>query len=363
MKKNIIKNQEKKSGNLFLSNIMIIFFSLFSCFLMIFVAIGVFLYYDIISSNRGNWIWILLMILGVSILIGSLISFLAARTITKPIHELEKATEQITKGNFDIQVPLVRNQELNRFIQNFNIMAKELKSNETLKNDFVSNVSHEFKTPLAVIQAYSKYLRRADLDEKTKKQYEEVIDSNIKKLTNLTSNILSLSKIENQQIVANKTNFLLDEQIRQSILFLEPEWSKKNIEFDLSLPKTQCYGSQDLLSQVWQNIIGNAIKYSDNDKTIKIKLFEQENKINIEIADEGIGMSEETQKHIFDKFFQGDKSRSADGNGLGLALVSRILKICDGEISVVSQEKKGTTFVVSLKTEKPSTEENKKQEQ
>ena len=355
--------EQKKSGNLFLSNIMIIFFSLVSCFIMIFIAIGIFLYYDIISSNRGNWFWILLIILGVSILIGSLISFLAARTITKPIHELEKATEQITKGNFDIQVSLVRNQELNRFIENFNKMARELKSNETLKNDFISNVSHEFKTPLSVIQAYSKSLRRQDLDKNTRKQYEEVLDSNIKKLTNLTSNILSLSKIENQEIVPNKTNFLLDEQIRQSILFLEPEWAKKNIEFDLDLPEIKYYGSQDLLSQVWQNVVGNAIKYSEQNKTIKIKLYKQQNIVCIEVVDQGIGMSEEVQKHIFDKFYQGDKSRSAEGNGLGLALVSRILKICNGEISVSSQQGKGTTFVISLTTEEASNEENKKQEE
>lgn len=342
--------EQKKSGNLFLSNIMIIFFSLVSCFLMIFVAIGIFIYYDIISSNRGNWFWILFMILGVSILIGSLISFLVARTITKPIHELEKATEQITKGNFDIQVPLVRNQELNRFIENFNKMARELRSNETLKNDFVSNVSHEFKTPLSVIQAYSKSLRRQDLDKNTRKQYEEVLDCNIKKLTNLTSNILSLSKIENQEIVPNKTKFLLDEQIRQSILFLEPEWTKKNIEFDLDLTQIQYYGAPDLLSQVWQNIVGNAIKYSNPNKTIKIKLYQQQDIIYIEVADQGVGMSEEVQKHIFDKFYQGDKSRSAEGNGLGLALVSRILKICNGEISVFSKEGEGTTFVVLLKT-------------
>ena len=187
------------------------------------------------------------------------------------------------------------------------------------------------------------------MDSKTRKHYEEVLDSNIKKLTNLTSNILSLSKIENQQIVPDKTEFLLDEQIRQSILFLEPEWRKKNIDFNLSLPKTKIYGSAELLSQVWQNLIGNAIKFSNQDGKVSIEITQQESIVSVRISDNGIGMNEEIMKHIFDKFYQGDKSHTSEGNGLGLTLVSRILKISDGEISVSSKENKGTTFVVTLK--------------
>ena len=188
------------------------------------------------------------------------------------------------------------------------------------------------------------------MDKQTKEEYQEILNKNIVKLTNLTSNILCLSKIENQEIVPDKTEFLLDEQIRHCILSLEPKWQKKNIEFDLKLPKTTFYGSKDLLSQVWQNLIDNAIKFSGDNGKISISLTCNDETI-VRISDNGIGMNEETQKRIFDKFYQGDTSHSKDGNGLGLALVSRILKISNGEISVSSKENHGTTFVVTLKNE------------
>jgi len=227
-------------------------------------------------------------------------------------------------------------------------MTEELKSIETLKTDFISGVSHEFKTPLSVIQSYSKALRKPNIDEETRKKYEKVIDTNIQKLTNLTNNILGLTKIENQQIIRDECEFLIDEQIRQCIVSLEPEWKEKNIEFDLDLTPIQYYGSKSLMAQVWQNLIGNAIKYSNNEGKISISLKKENEKIIIKISDNGIGMSEETQKHIFDKFYQADTSRSSSGNGLGLAIVSKILEISNGSITVESQENKGSTFTVII---------------
>lgn len=278
------------------------------------------------------------------------IFYLHNAKITNTIKDLELATDQVSKGNFKIQIPLTTDENINSFILNFNKMVRELNSMETLKEDFISNVSHEFKTPLSVIQSYSKALRDPNLDDATRKQYEEVLDNNIKKLTNLTSNILSLSRLEHQEIVLDKKEYLLDEQIRQTILDLEPEWSKKNIDLKLNLHKTKYYGSENLINQVWQNIINNAIKFSNTDGKISISISKQESDIIVTISDNGIGMSEDTINKIFDKFYQGDKSHSMEGNGLGLALVKRILNICNGEISVSSKENEGSTFVVTLHT-------------
>ena len=268
--------------------------------------------------------------------------------ITDVIKQLEEATDNVAKGNFKVSVSLTEDETLNSYIQNFNKMAKELDGMETLQADFISNVSHEFKTPLSVIQSYSKILRRTDLDEKTRKEYEDVLDNNIKKLTNLTNHILSLAKLENQEIVLNKKTFLLDEQIRQSVVALQSKWSEKNIDISLTLPKISYYGSEELIGQVWQNLLDNAIKFSNKKGKISIVALEENDKITISITDNGIGMNKDVQKKIFEKFYQGDTSHTSEGNGLGLPLVARIIKISNGKITVKSQENKGTTFVVTL---------------
>lgn len=335
-------------SKLALRNTLVIFVCLLACIVFFFIVIIVLLQFGLLSPEANNSITIIILLFLLSLIMGVTVSAVGAKKISKPIVELERATEEIAKGNFDICIECEEDSELAELIENFNIMAKELKSNETLKNDFISNVSHEFKTPLAVIQSYSKSLRRKDLDDVTRKKYEEVLDNNIKKLTNLTTNILSLSKIENQQIIAHKENFALDEQIRQSILSLEPEWKKKNIEFNLNLDACTYFGSEELIAQVWQNLIQNAIKFSKLDDVISISLKEVAGCFVVTIADNGIGMNEETLKHIFDKFYQGDTSHSKEGNGLGLALVYRILKISGGSISATSKEGEGTTFVVTL---------------
>ena len=268
--------------------------------------------------------------------------------INDAIKDLEEATEKVAKGDFDVEVELTTNDDINSFIVNFNKMVRELDNMETLKEDFVSNVSHEFKTPLTVIQSYSRALQKPDLDPATRKAYGAILDQNIRKLTTLTTNILSLSRLENQEIALNKKNFLIDEQIRQCILSLEPQWNKKNICFRLDLPKTQFFGPEELLEQVWQNIIGNAIKFCNPDGEIEINISRNEDDLHIAISDNGIGMDEATCAKVFDKFFQGDTSHSIEGNGLGLALVKRIIKICDGLISVKSEPNKGTTFFITL---------------
>ncbi|MBE7075747.1 MAG: HAMP domain-containing protein [Clostridiales bacterium] len=343
------KKKKNIKSSLFLYTSAIIFLCLL-CNLALFYGMNLIAYkLDYIKPNGVTPIFALSILLIISVVIGAVVSFLVAKNITKPFNEIKDAINEISKGNFDVKIKPVKSHFCNEMIANFNKMALELKSIETLKADFVSNVSHEFKTPLSVVQSYSKILRRKDLDEATRKKYETVLDNNIQKLTNLTNNILNLTKIENQQILIDKTEYSLDEQIRQSILFLEPKWKSKEIEFDLNLRKTTYYGSKSLMEQVWQNLIENAIKFSNNKGKISISLTTEENgKIVAQISDDGIGMNEETLKHIFEKFYQGDTSHSSAGNGLGLALVKKIIAVCDGKISVTSKEGEGSTFTITL---------------
>lgn len=335
-------------------NILISFtLSLIVLILFMVLALGAHNPFEPRHFNPVNYTYVLIFVI---LIVNILFSLFANTKISKKINELEEATLEVSKGNFNVQVKATNNEFLDSYIENFNKMVRELRGMETLKSDFISNVSHEFKTPLSVIQAYSKALRKKNLSAEKRAHYEEVIDNNISKLTNLTTNILLLSKIENQSIVPNKEEYMLDEQIRQSILGLETEWKKKNITFDLDLKRTNYYGAQELMSQVWQNLINNAIKFSNENGKISISILENEESIEVTVADNGIGMTEEVMKNIFDKFYQGDSSHSTKGNGLGLALVKRILNITDGEISVKSEPNKGSTFVVKLKKIDPPQE-------
>lgn len=268
--------------------------------------------------------------------------------LSRTIKELEDATEKVARGNFEVQVKLTGNEDIDSYIQNFNRMVRALGGIETLKENFISDVSHEIKTPISVIQSYSKALRHTDLDKKTRARYEKVLDDNVKKLSNLTTNVLNLSRLENQDISLNKSEFSLDEQLRQCILSFEPQWTKKYIDLQLDLPSTTYYGYADLINQIWQNLISNAIKFTGEKGKIAVSIEKQNDGIVVSISDNGIGIPEEAIDKIFEKFYQCDTSHSKEGNGLGLALVKRIVHICGGEIAASSKPDCGATFVVKL---------------
>lgn len=239
-------------------------------------------------------------------------------------------------------------EELESTIENFNRMVRELNSVEIMRNDFIADVSHEFKTPLSAISGYATFLQDPELSEEEKKEYIKKIFFNIEKLNDLTANILHLSKLEHQQFMEEPASYRLDEQIREAIVFLEPKWSKKKIEFELELPQILYCGYRTLLFQVWTNMIGNAIKYTEAGGNIAVYLKQQGDGVQVIISDNGMGMTEETQKHIFDKFYQGDTARRSEGNGLGLALCKEIIKRCNGEIHVESTPGVGSVFIVTL---------------
>jgi len=282
------------------------------------------------------------------IIIGALLIALSGKMALKPILKLSSATKEVAKGNFDVQVENNSDDEVGQLTKNFNKMIRELKSIEYLRKDFINSVSHEFKTPIASIQGFAKLLQKGNLSKEEEQEYADIIVEETTRLSKLSSNILRLSSLENQEMLEKKTVFSLDEQIRKIILLLEHKWSNKNIDFDIELDEIQYHGDEELLQQVWINLLDNAIKFSNTNSSIIVRLYRTASAAKLEISDTGIGMSEETMLRIFERFYQGDKAHSYDGNGLGLSLVKRILDLCNGSIHVKSKLHEGSTFTVEL---------------
>ncbi len=307
---------------------------------------------EINSFAKENIYWVVNFIVIIAfivcIVLGTVITAFISRTILQPIRDLNKATTEVARGNFSVRVRESMDAEYGTLTRNFNRMAEELSGIETLRGDFISSVSHEFKTPLASIQGFAKLLQDESISDSERREYTQIIIDETVRLSKLASNILNLSKLENQTTIGSKTRFSLDEQIRKIILMLEPEWSKKNISLDIALDDIYYYGNEDLMGQIWQNIINNAIKFTPVDGKIKVQLYQTESNITVRISDNGIGIPHDAKEKIFEKFYQGDHSRKTEGNGLGLALVKRIIDLCNGNIYVENLYEGGVCFVVEL---------------
>lgn len=285
----------------------------------------------------------------VSVVVGTFLAHIGGKKTIAPIVEISEATKEVAKGNFDIELNgKSRAREVNVMARNFMLMAQELKNTETFHNDFIHNVSHEFKTPISAIEGYATLLQNKSLTEEKRESYVSKILFNTKRLSTLTGNILQLTRLDNQEITTEKKIFSLDEQIREDVLLFEDQWNEKQVELDIELETVEYYGNSDLLSQVWINLISNAVKYVSNGGNIRILLNKEHEQIKVYISDNGVGMSDEVKNRIFEKFYQGDTSHSSEGNGLGLTLAKRIVDLHGGTIEVSSKEDKGTTFTVSL---------------
>lgn len=303
--------------------------------------------YVAISNSPGTILLLLVTVL-LCAAIGSLLMFIATKLISKPIEHISDLTKEIAKGNFDVQIHYKSEDEIGILANNFNLMTKELKNMEYLRKDFISNVSHEFKTPIASIQGFAEIIKDKNLPPGKFEEYVDIIIEETKRLNNLSSNMMRLSRLDNQVIQNNRRLFSLDEQLRKTVLLLEEYWSKKNLELDIDLEEVSFDGDEELVQQVWLNIIGNAIKFSYDNGTIYLSLKENPKTIVVEIRDEGIGISEESKERIFERFYQGDSSRSKAGSGLGLAIVKKIIEICGGSIAFESKLGEGTRFIVRL---------------
>lgn len=303
--------------------------------------------------NRRFGVWLgmpyTIRVLLICILSGAAIAVGLSKIFVSPMMKLGDAMRKVAGGDFTVRLDCTSKiRDVREVYGSFNTMVKELGNTETLQTDFVSNVSHEFKTPINAIEGYASLLQDSQLTDEQKNAYIDKIIFNTRRLSDLVGNILLLSKVNNQTISLKASTFRLDEQVRQSILALESKWEKKEIEFDIDLDEIEYTGYENLLSHVWLNLIDNAVKFSPQNGQIRIRLKQLDGSVTFSIWDNGLSIPEADIGRIFNKFYQGDNSHASEGNGLGLALVRKIVAAAHGTINVTSSEDAGTEFVVAL---------------
>lgn len=297
-----------------------------------------------------NFIYLVAYLTSISLFLGTLTAGIVGSKILKPIDTLKKSMKQVADGDFSVKIDEnQRVDEVSELCQAFNIMVEGLGSIETLGKDFINNVSHEFRTPIATIQGYVQLLRSKDLSKEECDDYYDRIMEGTQQLSQLAENVLQLTKLDTQPNNQLDFNYYrLDEQIREVILFLEPKWSNKSIGFEIEMEDVWINGNEEMLYQVWLNLVDNAIKYSEPNSEISVELFQKSNVDYVRVTDHGVGIEAKNQKRVFDRFYQEDTSRKMTGNGLGLSLVRKIIDIHEGKILVTSQKNEGTTFEIEL---------------
>ena len=329
----------------------------FFCFLAANVLTGVTFVFLLQSGFFRVWrltstVLIALLFLA-STVVGSVGAILLSRFFLQPIDNLRKAMERVTNGDYSASVEITEHRfEANRTIaqleDSFNSMTVELRNTELMRNDFISNFSHEFKTPIASIKGMAKQLYAGETDAEQSNEFLKIIYEESSRLADLSNVILLLTRLEKQQIVPEQTLFSLDEQLRRCMLLFEDAWSQKNIDLDMDLEEINYYSNEELLAHIWNNLFGNAIKFTPPNGKITVKARKTDKGVTVCVKDTGMGMDEATKARIFDKFYQGDTSHTTPGNGLGLALVKKVLDLVSGHIEVQSTPGKGSEFTVFL---------------
>ncbi|WP_229692222.1 sensor histidine kinase [Paenibacillus radicis (ex Gao et al. 2016)] len=302
------------------------------------------------SRNEGMIIQLFLTILLLVLIIGSLCILLAAGYLVKPIKVLTEATKRLARGDFDVALRMKRKDEIGTLTHSFNDMAQELKQLETMRRDFVSNVSHEIQTPLTSITGFVKTLKNnTGLSEEQRDRYLGIVLTESERMSRLSDNLLALASLESEHHPFEQSSFHLDEQLRQVVVACEPQWLAKNIHLELQLPSAvRITADPDQLNQIWLNVLGNSIKFTPDGGQIRIGLTSTPFSHMVTITDTGPGISAEDISRIFDRFYKADRSRSSGGNGLGLAIVKKIVSLHQGDIEVQSESGQGTTVVVTL---------------
>ena len=274
-------------------------------------------------------------------------------TVKKPMKRIRKDLDKVVAGDFSVRIDYIKGpdsgNEIDDVITLLNDVIQELSGVETLRTDFIANVSHELKTPMAVMQNYGTLLQANELADETRIEYGKAIAEQTRRLSSLVTNILKMNKLENQQIYPNAEVYDVTEQLCECMLEHEAVWEEKEIEIETDMQEELWVeADKELLSLVWNNLFSNALKFTEKGGIVSLRAYDDDNFVYVEVKDTGCGMTPETGANIFKKFYQGDTSHSTKGNGLGLALVKRVIDICKGEISVVSQLGKGSTFTVRL---------------
>ena len=293
-------------------------------------------------------VWLMVLI---SIVIGTGITLLAGKFPLIPINEMVNKLNALASGNFKTRLHfgklLSKNPTFTELSESFNTLAEELENTEMLRSDFINNISHEFKTPIVSISGLAKLLRKGNLTEEQRLQSLAAIEEESIRLSRMATNVLNLTKVENQTILTDVTTYNLSEQIRSSVLLLENAWVKKNIDLQLDFDEINVEANEELMKQVFINLIDNAIKFTDYGGTVAIKISDKDDRCVVCVSNTGNEIPPENQKRIFNKFYQADESHSTEGNGIGLAIVKRIVDLHRGEVSVESKNGM-TTFSISL---------------
>ncbi|SCN25484.1 Alkaline phosphatase synthesis sensor protein PhoR [Clostridium sp. N3C] len=286
-----------------------------------------------------------------SVLLGSVLTTVTSRIPLKPVNSFINAMNRLASGDYKTRLHFGKHFDKHptakELMESFNHMAEELERTEMLRSDFINNFSHEFKTPIVSIAGFAKLLKQGNLTEEQKMDYINIIEEESLRLAAMATNVLNLTKVENQTILTGVSEFNLSEQIRNCVLLLENKWSKKNIELDINFDEYIVYANEEMLKEVWINLLDNAIKYSDDGGTVRIDITEMESRLLVSISDTGEEIPEGAKERIFRKFYQVDESHSSVGNGIGLAIVKKILDLHGGDITVSSGNRK-TVFTVSL---------------
>lgn len=286
-----------------------------------------------------------------SIPVGMVVATLVSKFPLKPIHALINGMDRLAAGDFSARVKagsvLRRYPAYVAVAESFNKMARELENTQTLRGDFINNFSHEFKTPIVSIAGFAKLLRYGNPTPEQQQQYLEVIEEEAMRLSDMATNVLNMTKVENQTILTDVTRYNLSEQIRSCILLLENKWSKKNLELQLDFGEYQIAANEELLKEAWINLLDNAIKFAPQGHTIRVRIGEDADALTVEILNTGSEIPRESQEKIFNKFYQGDESHATQGNGIGLAIVKRVIELHGGTIQAAS-EKEVTVFTVKL---------------
>lgn len=295
-----------------------------------------------------------LMGLGILIpmaLLMELFTFFVSRHLLKKVKKLTTAINRVAKGDFSVTLDEAHAAPLKEVVRDFNQMTKELQSVETLRCDFTNNFSHEFKTPIAAINGFAQLLIDTEVSEDERQEYLHIIAEESARLTHLAEQTMMLSRLDSQQIIPDKEFYSLDKQLRQTAILLSPAWNEKNISLDIDVRPLSYYGNPALLSQLWINLLNNAVKFTPENGQISICARQEDDTFLVSIQDSGCGIPKEQLPHIFQSYYQGSRSRSPAGLGLGLSIAHRIARLCGGDITAESTPGAGSCFTVSLTVE------------
>ena len=336
-------------------NLRLVFILVGAGILLVAASIVLFTLYSLINSGvieledlRGGGVWIIILFVLASVVIGTIGTAIFGKLFFRDIDSIIGGLSALSEGDYSVRMDLGKRGTKKELSDKFNSLAEQLENTTILRADFINNFSHEFKTPIVSVKGLVELLKKSSLSEEKRVAYLKIIEEELDRVSDMATNILNLSKIENQTILTDVTKFNLSEQIRTCILLLEKKWSKKHIEFKLDFDEYYCRGNEDMLKQVFINLLDNAVKFAFINSVISVDIQETDDFIGVKISDNGETIPEEEFGNIFNKFYQKDKTAQREGNGIGLSIVSHIVKLHQGTVGVESANDV-TTFTVTLK--------------